>query len=69
VSRSIIAATMRTGGEPTHRVTSGPRWKNAKSNMPSASRNLRARTTKAFAEFLINLALYADGMGAERAAA
>lgn len=69
VPRSIIAETMRTGGAPTHRVTSGPRWKNSKSSMPSASRNLRARTTKAFAEWLISLARLADARTAATSAA
>lgn len=52
VPDAVVRAGIRTGGEPTHRVTSGPR------NMtrPSASRKMRTITPIAFARWLVELA-------------
>lgn len=47
-----VLAGLRTGGTPTHRVTSGPRGP----VLPSAHAAMRRRTPIAFAEWLISLA-------------
>lgn len=52
VSSDFVRARFRSGGRPTHRVTSGP----GGSQLPSAHRKLRSATPPAFADFLIAIA-------------
>jgi hypothetical protein len=55
VPRSLVLRGIRTGGRPTHRVTSGPRGP----QLPTAHKSLRSRTPVAFAEWLVELAAQA----------
>ena len=55
VSRPLVYSGIRTGGKPTHRVTSGPRGP----QLPTAHKSLRSRTPPAFASWLLDLAALA----------
>ncbi len=52
VDHRQIVSNIRTGGVPTHRVTSGPRGP----QLPSASKARRIHTPPAFVDFLISIA-------------
>lgn len=52
VPESVVRAGMRTGGEPTHRVTSGPRGP----QLPTAHKTLASATPRDFAVWLCSLA-------------
>lgn len=52
VRPGLVLEGLRTGGVPTHRVTSGPRMM----SRPSASRKARTLTPRPFAEWLVSLA-------------
>lgn len=52
VAPRVVVDGIRSGGTPTHRITSGPRYH----ERPSASRRLRRLTPPAFAAWLVELA-------------
>lgn len=52
VQRHVVMRGIRTGGTPTHRITSGPNGP----QLPSADKPIAARTPPAFAEWLVSLA-------------
>lgn len=56
VAPELVHAGIRTGGEPTHRITSGPRGP----ELPSASRQMAIHSPPDFAGWLVSLARAAN---------
>lgn len=59
VAARDVVAGIRFGGEPTHRLTNGPRGPSARTDLLRASAEVRRRTPPAFAAWLVDLAAQA----------